>query len=65
MVIAVQLTPKDGEMWKRVAQVARDIGSTKQSVYCYSKASSLMPKVILSALLQGAHRLITVRRTPQ
>lgn len=43
-LIAVQLTPKDGETWKRVAQVAKEIGQLRQAVLCYHHAAQLLPK---------------------
>ena len=52
-MIAAHLTPKDIELWKRLAQLSADQGLIRQAIYCYSQVGS---RSVLVGMFEGGQQ---------
>eukprot|EP01120_Amphizonella_sp_Union-15-10_P012769 TRINITY_DN5763_c0_g1_i6.p1 TRINITY_DN5763_c0_g1~~TRINITY_DN5763_c0_g1_i6.p1 ORF type:complete len:795 (-),score=154.08 TRINITY_DN5763_c0_g1_i6:183-2567(-) len=42
-MIAAHLTPKNAQLWTRIAEISRSVGDKRRAIYCYTKAIRLDP----------------------
>ncbi|KAG0017635.1 transcription factor TFIIIC subunit tfc4 [Podila clonocystis] len=65
-LVAAHITPKDGDLWKKLAQISKDCGYNQQALYCFTKAyaadktdlDSLWDKSIMQAIMEQYDRAI-------
>ncbi|KAF9306517.1 transcription factor TFIIIC subunit tfc4 [Mortierella antarctica] len=65
-LVAAHITPKDGDLWKKLAQISKDCGYNQQALYCFTKAyaadktdlDSLWDRSIMQAIMEQYDRAI-------